>query len=118
MKISQFEVWIADLNPRLGTETGKVRPVVIIQTDILNSVHPSTIICPITTNVQPQSDILRVHLKTGMARLKQDCDILLDQIRVIDIKRLQRRLGSLPDDVEDKIKHNLAIILDLQSHNS
>ncbi len=113
MKIKQFEVWIADLNPRMGTESGKIRPVVIIQTDLLNSVHPSTIICPITTNVQPESEILRVHLKMGMAKLKQDCDILMDQIRAIDIKRLQKKLGSLPDEVENKIKYNIAIILDL-----
>ena len=118
MKIRQFEVWIADLNPRIGTETGKIRPVVVIQTDLLNSVHPSIIICPITTNVQPESDILRVHLKTGMARLKQDCDILIDQIRAIDINRLQKKLGSLPEEIEDKIKNNLIIILDLQSHIS
>ncbi len=69
MKIKQFEVWIADLNPGRGTESGKIRPVVIIQTDLLNSIHPSTIICPITTNVQSESEILRVHLKIGMAKL-------------------------------------------------
>lgn len=112
MKIKQFEVWIADLNPRMGTETGKVRPVVIIQTDLLNSVHPSTIVCPITTNIQSKAEILRVHLKKGMAKLKEDCDIMIDQIRSIDVKRLQRKLGSLPEEIEDKIKLNLAIILD------
>jgi mRNA interferase MazF len=53
-----------------------------------------------------------------MAKLKQDCDILIDQIRAIDTKRLQNKLGSLPENIEDKIKHNLAIILDLQSHIS
>ena len=37
MKIKQFEVWIADLNPRMGTESGKIRPVLIVQTDLLNS---------------------------------------------------------------------------------
>jgi mRNA interferase MazF len=52
MKIKQYEIWIADLNPRFGTETGKTRPVVIIQTDLLNKHHPSTIICPITTNIK------------------------------------------------------------------
>lgn len=113
MKIKQFEVWIADLNPRMGTETGKVRPVVIIQTDLLNSAHPSTIVCPITTNVQPDAKILRVHLKKGMARLKEDCDIMIDQVRAIDVKRLQKKLGSIPEEMEDKIKHNLAIILEL-----
>lgn len=113
MRIKQFEVWIADLNPRMGTEAGKIRPVLIIQTDLLNSTHPSTIICPITTNVQPEANILRVHLKKGVARLKQDCDIMIDQVRAIDVKRLQKKLGTLPEEVEDKIKHNLAIILDL-----
>ena len=61
MKVKQFEVWIADLNPTIGTESGKVRPVIIVQTDLLNEIHPSTIVCPITTNVQPKSEILRVH---------------------------------------------------------
>jgi mRNA interferase MazF len=113
MKIKQFEVWIADLNPRMGSEAGKIRPVVIIQTDLLNSVHPSTIICPITTNIQMESEILRVHLKMGMAKLKQDCDILIDQIRSIDVKRLQKKLGNLPEEVQVKIKRSIVIILDL-----
>ena len=36
MKIKQFEIWLADLNPEFGTEAGKTRPVVIVQTDLLN----------------------------------------------------------------------------------
>ena len=53
MKPKQYEIWIADLNPHFGTETGKTRPVAIVQTDLLNKFHPSTIICPVTTNVNP-----------------------------------------------------------------
>jgi len=113
MKIKQFEIWIADLNPRMGTETGKIRPVLIVQTDLLNSDHPSTIICPITTNVQDDSEILRVHLRKGMAKLKEDCDIMIDQIRSIDNKRLQKKIGSIPEDLEVRVKHNLKIILDI-----
>ena len=113
MKIKQFQIWIADLNPGIGTETGKIRPVLVIQTDLLNSIHPSTIVCPITTNVQLESEILRVHLKKGMANLKEDCDILIDQIRAIDNKRLQRKIGTLSVDIELIVKQNLAIILDL-----
>lgn len=113
MKIKQFEVWIADLNPRMGTETGKIRPVVIVQTDLINSYHPSTLICPVTTNVQPDAEILRVHLKKGMAKLKEDCDILIDQVRAIDNKRLQKKLGVLPAGLAEKVKQNLLIILDL-----
>ena len=111
MRIKQFEVWIADLNPRMGTEAGKISPVVIIQTDLLNATHRSSIICPITTNVRPEVKILRVHLKKGMAKFKQDCNIMIDKVRAIDVKRFQKKLGTLPEEVEDKIKHNLAIIL-------
>jgi mRNA interferase MazF len=67
MKIKQYEIWSANLNRRFGTETGKTRFVAIIQTDLLNKFHPSTIVCPITTNVKPDVEILRVHLTKGSA---------------------------------------------------
>jgi mRNA interferase MazF len=45
MLIRQFDIWIADLNPTIGTEPGKTRPVLVVQTDILNTIpHTSTII--------------------------------------------------------------------------
>ena len=113
MKIKQFEVWIADLNPRMGREAGKIRPVLIVQTDLLNTEHPSTVVCPITTNVQAVSDILRVHLKKGMAKLKENCDIMIDQVRAIDNKRLIKKIGTIPAELEETVKQNLRIILDL-----
>ena len=69
MKIKQYEIRIADLNPGFGTETGKTRPVAIVQTDLLSKFHPSTVICPITTNVKLDSEILRIHLSKGSAKL-------------------------------------------------
>ena len=114
MPVKQFEIWVADLNPKTGTESGKTRPVLIVQTDLLNNAaHPSTLICPITTNVQKDAEILRVHLKKGTANLHQDCDIMIDQIRAIDNKRLIRKTGDLPDDLKESVKENLSIILDL-----
>lgn len=113
MKIKQYEIWIADLNPRFGTEPGKTRPVVIVQTDLLNQFHPSTIICPITTNVKSDTEILRLHLKKGMAKLKEDCDILIDQVRAIDNKRLLKKIGELEQSQIDILKENLVIVLDL-----
>ena len=113
MKVQQFEIWIANLDPRHGTETGKVRPVLIVQTDLLNKTHPSTLISPITTNVQPQSEILRVHLKRGTAKVKEDCDIMIDQIRAIDNRRLVKKVGDLPTDIKEKVKENILIIFGL-----
>jgi mRNA interferase MazF len=114
MSIKQFEIWIADLNPQIGTEPGKTRPVLVIQTNLLNKIpHPSTIICPITTNVQIDADILRVHIKKGVTKLRENCDILIDQIRAIDNKRLINKVGDLPADLIDKVKENVLIVLDL-----
>jgi mRNA interferase MazF len=111
MKIRQYDIWLADLNPSRGTEPGKIRPVVVIQTDLLNDIHPSTIICPITTNVQQDIQILRVHLKEN--QLDKLSDILVDQIRAIDNKRLMSKLGELTQNQKEKLKANLRIVLDI-----
>jgi mRNA interferase MazF len=115
MQIKQYEIWIADLNPQIGTEPGKTRPVLTIQTNLLNKIpHPSTIVCPITTNVKKGSDILRVHLKKGTANLHQACDVMIDQVRAIDNKRLTKRIGILPDELIELVKDNIMIVLDLE----
>ena len=113
MKIKQFDIWVADLEPQRGTETGKVRPVLIVQTNLLNNEHPSTLICPITTNVEKESEILRVHIKKGSANLKIESDIMIDQIRAIDNRRLLNKIGELTKELQLKVKENIKIIIDL-----
>jgi len=115
MLIKQFEIWIADLNPKLGTEPGKTRPVLIVQTNLLNKAgHPSTIICPITTNVKMESEILRVHLAKEASNLHRESDVMIDQLRAIDNNRLIRRVGKLPSHMAEVVLENLKIILDLE----
>ena len=111
MEIKQFDIWLADLNPSQGTEPGKTRPVVIIQTDLLNNEHPSTVICPITSNVKNEADILRVHLTKK--QLDVQSDILVDQIRAIDNRRFLKKLSRLTNDQKEKFKNNIRIVLDL-----
>ncbi len=115
MLIKQFEIWLADLNPKIGTEAGKTRPVLVVQTNLLNKIkHPSTIVCPITTNVKKEAEILRVHLSKGMANLHKDCDVMIDQIRAIDNKRLIKKVGNLPNDLSELVKENIKIVIDLE----
>jgi mRNA interferase MazF len=111
MDIKQFDIWLADLNPSIGTEPGKKRPVVIVQTDLLNETHLSTLICPITSNVQQEIELLRVHLKKG--QLDKISDVLVDQLRAIDNKRFISKLGQLNRDQIQQLKSNLKIVLDL-----
>jgi len=110
--IKKEHVYYADLNPRHKGEPGKIRPVVVIQTDLLNNRHPTTIICPLTTKVQKEADLLRVHLKKGEAGLKQDSDILVDQIRAIDNSRFRQHLGAIETKTVQKLKECIGLILD------
>lgn len=111
MQIKQFDIWLANLNPAKCTEPGKTRPVVVVQTNLLNGVHPSSIICPITTNVLPELEILRVHLNTE--QLAKESDILIDQVRAIDNRRLVTKLGELNKEQVKLVKQNLKVVLDL-----
>lgn len=111
MKISQFDIWLANLSPSKGTEPGKIRPVVVVQTNLLNGEHPSTIVCPITTNVQPELEILRIHLKK--TQLDKLSDVLVDQIRAIDNRRFIEKVSKLTKEQSVALKQSLQTILDL-----
>jgi len=111
MKINKFHLYLADLNPKFGSEPGKIRPVVVIQTDLLNDVHPSTIVCPITTQVIKKSSILRVHLSKKETNLQKDSDILVDQIRAIDNSRFIKHIGELNKTHKEALLKNLKILL-------
>ena len=114
MTAKKWHVYWADLNPRFGTEPGKLRPVVVIQTSLLNEAgHPSTLICPMTTKVISKSKWLRVHLKKGEAGLSEPTDVLVDQIRSIDNRRFKKELVKLPQEKQLHIIASLKAILDL-----
>ena len=92
-------VWLANLNPGRGTEPGKVRPVLILQNQaLLDALHPSTLIIPLTTNLVDEAEPLRIRIKAREG-VDRDSDLLIDQIRAIDNKRLiQGPLLQLDDD--------------------
>ena len=88
-KIKHGQVWLANLNPTRGTEPGKTRrPVLIIQNQVLLDIdHPSTLIIPLTTNLIDNAEPLRLRVK-AQEKLKKNSDLLIDQMRAIDNKRL------------------------------
>lgn len=88
LKLNYGEIWVANLNPGKGTEPAKTRPVLIIQTQaLLDAEHPSTLIVPLTTNLINHAEPLRVRL-VASSKLEKDSDLLIDQIRAIDNRRL------------------------------
>lgn len=84
------EVWVADLNPRQGTEPGKTRPVLVVQAQaLLDAGHPSTLVAPLTTRLMDRAEPLRIRIP-ATGDLQRDSDALLDQLRAIDNRRLVR----------------------------
>lgn len=82
------EVWLANLNPRRGTEPGKRRPVLIVQAQaLLDAGHPSTLVIPLTTNPVNDAEPLRIRIE-AQGSIRRDSDLLLDQLRAIDNGRL------------------------------
>lgn len=111
MTIKKFHIYLANLNPPFGTEPGKIRPVVVVQTDLLNLVCGSTIICPITTKVKRELTIFRVYLSKDETDIKEDSDILVDQIRAIDNRRFIKEVGKLNAKHQEKLVENLKVVL-------
>ena len=101
------ELWSADLNPRRGGEAGKVWPVIVVQSDLLNETeHPSTWILPCTTRLAGEN-VLRVELPAGIAGNARVCEVMVDQSRAIDRRRLLRPLGRLPRTVMREVSEKL-----------
>ncbi|SRR5258708_11065827 len=114
MLIQRSGIYVANLDPGHGTEPGKTRPVVVIQTDLLNHTgHMSTIICPLTTKVRKNAPLFRVHIPKGGSGLSEDSDIMVDQIRAIDNRRLREYIGKLSADQMMELLTTLKSLLDM-----
>jgi mRNA interferase MazF len=108
------EIWLADLDPRRGTEPGKTRPVLIVQSQaLMQAEHPSTIVVPLTTTLIDTAEPLRVRFRRR-GRLRQDSDLLIDQIRAIDNRRLVGRpLCRAPQAFMTRVGTAIREVLDL-----
>jgi mRNA interferase MazF len=113
LRIAHGNLYHADLNPQFGTEPGKLRPVLVIQSDLLNETgHPSTWVLPCTTR-RVGENVLRVPLPKGIAGNSQDCELMIDQSRTIDNRRFRRRLGLLPPPLLREVKDKLRALAEL-----
>lgn len=107
MKVRHGHLYLADLDPRSGTEPGKLRPVLVVQSDLLNDAgHPSTWVLPCTTRLVGEN-LLRVVLPAHIAGNARACEVMIDQSRAIDNHRLSRALRALPAPLLREVKEKL-----------
>jgi mRNA interferase MazF len=113
-QIQRGEIYYAALDPVLGSETGKTRPVLIIQNNIGNLYSPTTIIAVITEYSEKKATYpICVSIAQG-AGLKKNSIVNLSQIRTIDNRRLiGPKVTTLPDElmrkVDEALKNSLSI---------
>lgn len=111
-KLKTGQIWTASLNPNKGSEPGKTRPVLILQDQALLDIeHPSTLIIPLTTKLTDDSFPLRVRV-SAQHKLKEDSDLLIDQLRAIDNMRLiEGPLATLNSDLMQHIYSSVCLVI-------
>ena len=113
MAIKRGDIYYADLNPVIGSEQGGIRPVVILQNDIGNKYSPTVIVAAITSKIDKAKLPTHIEITRDVSNLEKDSVILLEQIRTVDKKRLQRQVAHLDEDILKKIDRALEISLGL-----
>ena len=88
--MKRYEIRWAELDPVIGAEMQKTRPVVIVSLDPLNDVLRTVTVCPLTSQLHPGWRT-RLTVKSG----DRDADIAVEQIKTISKARIGKKLGSL-----------------------
>lgn len=114
MKIRRGDLYYADLNPVIGSEQGGTRPVLVVQNDVGNKYSPTVIVAAITSQTNKAKLPTHVPIESSEKYgISKNSIILLEQIRTIDKKRLQEKIGNLDENilrrVEDAIKVSLEV---------
>lgn len=115
MEIKRGDIFLADLNPVVGSEQGGSRPVLIIQNDIGNKFSPTVIVAAITAQLEKAKLPTHVLIDSEQYGLARTSVILLEQIRTLDKKRLIQKMGTIDDSLLVKVDEALIISVGLLS---
>ncbi|MCL2299904.1 MAG: type II toxin-antitoxin system PemK/MazF family toxin [Firmicutes bacterium] len=113
-EIKRGQIYYADLEPILGSEQGGIRPVLIIQNDLGNQSSPTTIIAPITCQSKAGGNATHVDLRNHF--LVPQSIALLEQIRTVDKRRLDRYVTFISATVMREIDYAIHHSLGLKCH--
>lgn len=83
------DIWLAALDPTVGSEIQKTRPCVVVSPPEMNEHLRTVVAAPMTTGARP------APFRVALAFRRKNGLILLDQIRTLDRQRLVKRLGAV-----------------------
>ncbi|MYH02777.1 MAG: type II toxin-antitoxin system PemK/MazF family toxin [Nitrospira sp. SB0675_bin_23] len=114
MDIKRGFLYIIDFNPPIKTKPGKLRPGLVLQSDLVTDAgYPSTIVVPATTKVVDDPGILRLRVNKGQAGLKHESDLLLGQLIAVSNESFRQELKRLPSNLMDEVIQRIRILLSL-----
>jgi mRNA interferase MazF len=114
MEIKRGHLYVVDFNPRIKTKPGKLRPAVVLQSDLINEAgYPSTIVIPTTTRLVQNPGILRLRMKKGQGGIAHESDLLLGQLIAVANESFRQEIGALPDTLMAEVENRVRIILSL-----
>ena len=114
MEIKRGDIFLVDLNPVVGAEQAGTRPALVIQIDKANAASPHTIIIPFTTRIKEAKLPSHVRIPAGTGGLAEESILLCEQIRVIDKRRLVRKIGSIREEHLREVGIAIKVILGLE----
>ena len=99
MNFAQWSVWLANLDPVIGSEQGRTRPIIVVSVSFLNNILPVINVIPITSR-KPKRRIYpnEAVLPANTAGLTLDSIALCYQIRTLDKRRLTEMFGVIDDE--------------------
>lgn len=101
MDVVRYGVYWANLDPTIGREMKKTRPVVVVSPDVMNSNLGTVLVCPLTSSGKKYPTRVSVVFN-GKAG-----EVAVDHTRSLDKKRLTNQIGVLNDDEVDRLVDTL-----------
>lgn len=114
MNIRRGDVYLAALDPVLGKEISKTRPVIVVSNDKNNAYSGTVTILPITSQNVDKTYPFEVFLPVGTANLPKDSKVKADQIRTIDKSRIIKHIGALKSSEMESIENALKLHLGMR----
>ena len=114
MEIRRGHLYLVDFNPRIKTKPGKLRPAIVLQSNLVSEAgYPSTVVIPTTTQLVENAGFLRLRLKRGVGAIERDSDVLIGQLTAVANESFQREIGALPTLLMRELERRVRILLEL-----